>query len=219
MKVLLIFKGECYRTRKNIEGEILGTNCIINWKRTLFDDLKNNNIDYDIALFTYKNHIFDEFCKKLKPNYVQTDGFNSQGESITEIKKFILNQQIINKYDRIVILRCDQVYRKNITKWNHWNDHNGILMVNRDVTWPSTKYCADIVFVIDNSHIIDFIKCNLDSNGHILGTYCHNNNIKHRYMYSTYHHFNPEHHPLHDHGYDRYIDVDLTNDTFIPKEI
>jgi len=103
-----------------------------------------------------------------------------------------------NNYDRFVILRCDFTYRIPIILWPKWNN-TGIIVVNRDVHWPSKKLYADVLFICDSSSIYNFENAVLSIKDHKtlheLPKYLYDNNIQFTLMYDEYYHMNA--HPLH----------------------
>jgi hypothetical protein len=103
-----------------------------------------------------------------------------------------------NIYDRFIILRCDFRYNIRITEWPKWNE-SGIILVNKDVHWPTKKFYADVLFIVDTNSIDSFKLAfynSLNEPGiHGLGKYLYNNSIPFHLMYEEYYHMN--HHPIH----------------------
>lgn len=64
-------------------------------------------------------------------------------------------QQHKHEYDRFLLLRFDIMYKLRIFDWPKWNE-KGIILVNRDVHYPSSKLYADMTFIVDNDHVDTF---------------------------------------------------------------
>jgi hypothetical protein len=212
MKVCLIFRGENIR---NKWGSVNALNNINNWNRTIFDDLKMKHIDYDIYFFTYHTEILEDLEKILNVKKIFKEGFNSQNECMDFISNFMIENK--NLYDRFVILRFDFLYRLKITEWNNWNS-NGIILVNKDVNWPTKKLYADIIFIIDKQMIETFQKVLKSNNriaGHTVGKNLFENNINFYIMYEDFYHM--DNHPLHALALKENINCDLDKDFVATK--
>jgi hypothetical protein len=195
MKVLFLFRGELERHARGVYSTAL--QCIHNWKNTLFDDLTNNGIDYDIAFITYETNDLNKTIEALHPKIIRIipcisamDGFNNTVTVINEEK---------NNYDRFVIMRFDFMYRIPITSWPKWNE-TGYIVVNKDVHWPSQKLYADIVFIIDKENTETFFNAwtyaTERNSTHYITQYYFIHNIPFHLMYTGYYHMHINH-PLH----------------------
>jgi hypothetical protein len=201
MRVLFIFVGENQRYRNapnqpGYAGIINSTDCIDNWKAALFDDLKSNNIGYDVIFKTYQSPILEELNRRIAPIKVITDGAPRQVGHLKTAAKLLLQEK--NNYDRFIITRFDFQYRIKITKWPKW-DHKGIILVSRDVGWDTNKCYHDIMFITDSCDveklhdaIEDATTCGEYNNK--IGSYLYHNKIPFEVMYEHgYHILN---HPL-----------------------
>lgn len=195
MKILIIFRGENQRYRNapdqpGYSGIINSTDCVDNWNATLFEDLKNNNIDYDVIFITYQSPILDELISRVKPKDVILDGPGNQIGHLTTACKILENQ--VSLYDKIVILRFDFQYRLKITEWPKWNCQGNIL-ANRDVGWVNNKCYHDLVFITDVVGASDFIGAvkYATSTGvyhNQIGFYLHQNKLPFEIMYENGYH-------------------------------
>lgn len=181
-KILLIYRGLNYRQRSNsgIEYAINSLNAIDNWKKTIYEDLKENNIQYDICFITYSSNILEELVDKINPKYLIVDGgYNNQIENFIEVKNIML--KLRDEYDRFVIFRYDYQYKYKITKWPKW-DERGIIITNRD---PVGGLFSDLLFVVDSSHTEYFSDAvdNITMWPHQIGKYLAENNIPFHMMY------------------------------------
>ena len=145
MRVCVVFRGENLRHKW---GRSSALECVANWKETIFDV-----IDCDVAFFTYSSEILEELIDKLHPVHVCTSGYDSQDTNVQAALHWMTKNQ--HQYDRFVLLRFDFMYRKRITEWPHW-DNKGILLVNKDVHYPTLQLYADIVFIVDSPWLTDF---------------------------------------------------------------
>lgn len=184
MKVCYIFRGENERKKR---GYVNSCNNANNWNKTLFDPLKEKNIEFDIFFLTYDSPILTDVINVYKPKEVRIEPCISQASNFKNIANFLEEKK--DQYDRFVILRFDFMYRKKITEWPKWNQE-GIFILNKDVTWPSKKYYTDILFIVDKNHINSFNLAARSFNGypHELGQFLYFNNIDFHLIYDTYHH-------------------------------
>jgi hypothetical protein len=207
-KVLVIFRGLNVRYRKpehagmgtpyfNSNGEQHYINPLLgvdNWQAAIFDDLKANSIEYDVAFVTYPSDVLADLTEKIQPKYVTTEGYGNQLDNMREVAN--LMERVADQYDRFIIIRFDFEYRMRITKWPKWNSQ-GITLVNRDVSWDSTKLYADILFVVDKTHLSAWRSAinYMHSYPHDIGKYLYENQIELNLMYDDY--YNMVDHPLH----------------------
>lgn len=214
MKILIIFRGLNVRIRDGVPQSAL--NCINNWNNSIFNDLKENDINYDIALYTYDSPILNQLVDVLKPIKVVKEGYTDQYGCLDAVTNYMVEQK--NNYDRVIILRYDFKYRIKITKWKKW-DQKGIIVVNPDVHWlmPRRRYVADIVFIVDKESITTFydaIRYPGRLHAHTVGTYLFNNNIPFHFMYDQYQHMTKN--PLHSHDqFEEEPDLDQEYQSFV----
>jgi hypothetical protein len=189
MRACVVFRGENFRTHR---GRTSALDHIANWKKTIFDV-----IDCDVVFITYPSNILDELVEKLSPVYVCVEGYNSQETNASAAIDWMSQNK--NNYDRFVLLRFDIMYHKKITDWPYWNN-KGIILVNKDVHYPTARLYADIVFVIDKEWVDQFKdafvargkqKCCL----HHIGKYLEEMDVPFLLMYQDYYHMT--NHPLH----------------------
>lgn len=147
-KICIIFRGENMRPNVDMNKNI------INWKNQIFDDLKNNNYDYDIIFVTYESPIIEDIKNELNPKEVLLYPFknNHEGQiyNFEKVNDFIISNK--NVYNRFLILRFDIVYNIPLCNWNNW-DKKGIILPSKDITWQNTKFYNDLVFILDNEYI------------------------------------------------------------------
>jgi hypothetical protein len=147
MKTLIIFRGQ------NNRGGGKTFEIFKNIKKTIFDDLKKNNIEYDIAFVTYESEILNDLKNMFNPRYVLTSGFNSQVENFNVLSNLMLYCH--KEYDRFVICRFDYRYKCEITKWPSWNE-KGIIITSQE---PAGGYLySDILFICDSNSIYNWME-------------------------------------------------------------
>ena len=150
-KICIIFRGENMRPNVDISKNI------INWKSQIFDDLKNNNYDYDIIFVTYESSILEDIKNELNPKevliYPFKNGDEGQIYNFEKVNNFILSNK--NNYSRFLILRFDIVYNIPLCSWNNWYK-KGIILPSKDITWKSSKLYNDLVFILDKEYIDTF---------------------------------------------------------------
>lgn len=199
MRICIIFRGDNVRYPHPIDHNrkyIDAINCWNNWKQTIYDDLVNNGIECDIAFITYPSEILEQIQTIINPKYIKLSSKKTQIINFSDVLTFMNDYK--HEYDRFVILRCDFRYRFSITKWPKWEE-TGIILVNRDVHWPSEKLYADVMFIVDSSFIEIFSNAFYASSSvndiHGLGRSLYTNNIPFHLMYDGYYHMDK--HPLH----------------------
>lgn len=215
MKVCIIFRGETIRkshedrNRKYIDILM----CWDNLKKTLVDDLVENGHECEIVFITYPCEIIDKIKEIINPKEILLAAQEHQSKNFRDVVTYMnMNGNI---YDRFVILRCDFIYRFGITKWPKW-DENGIIVVNRDVHWPTQLLYSDILFIVDRNKIPEFTfafsQTKHNNILHDIPLYLYINNIPFHLMYDSYYHMNI--HPLHALA-SLEPDVDLDNPIYI----
>ena len=196
MKVALIFRGDNISNQQGDRSYIDALSCYGKWKTNIFDNLTNNSHEYDIIFITYDSSIISNIREIFNPKDIILIPRESQYHNLINIVEFMKNNE--NNYDRFVILRCDFTYRIPIVLWPKW-DNTGIIVVNRDVHWPSLKLYSDILFICDSSSIYNFENAVLSIKDHktlhAIPKYLYDNNIHFTLMYDEYYHMNA--HPLH----------------------
>lgn len=189
MRTCIVLRGENLRNHRGLTSAL---DYIDNWRKTIFDV-----IECDIVFITYPSIILDELIEKLSPIYIRIEGYNSQETNANAAINWISQNK--NNYDRFVLLRFDIMYRKKITDWPCWNNH-GIILVNKDVHYPTMRFYADIVFIIDKEWV-DHFKDAFVAKGkhtcclHHIGKYLEEMNVPMYLMYQDYYHMT--NHPLH----------------------
>jgi hypothetical protein len=215
MKVCVIFRGENVRhdtlysrdlNRKYIDALM----CWDNWKKHICDDLINNGNECDIAFVTYPSKIIEQIKTVINPKHIILNKCTTQRKNFEDVLQFMNDHK---EYDRFVILRCDFTYRFDITKWPKWEE-TGIFIVNRDVHWSTTKYCSDVMFIVDSKNVntfdIAFKHSMFDDSMHGITKILYNNNIPFHLMYNEYYHMDK--HPLHS-----MASLEDQNDIYKPK--
>ena len=196
MRVCIIFRGDNVRETYNDRNYI---NILMSWENinlAIIKDLINNGHSCDIAFITYYSAIIEEIKNKFKPKYMILNERFNQILNFKNILSFMHEHK--NEYDRFIILRCDLRYRLRITKWPKWQE-KGIILENRDVHWPKSKLCADLIFIVDVPELelfSDAIENNSNSNDlHEVSQYLYNHSFPFHFMYDGYYHM--DNHPLH----------------------
>jgi hypothetical protein len=191
MKICIIFRGHNYRLSDKTRRYIDILMCWNNIKSTILEDLTKNGYDYDVNFITYPSEIVGLINKIIQPKNLIQLKCNSQSENMLHIIDFMHNYR--NEYDRFIILRCDMMYRRPVTKWPKWNN-NGIILTNRDVHWPTRKLYSDTIFIVDGNMIDIFTESARYSSVretahlHYIGEYLFINNIDFHLMYENYYH-------------------------------
>jgi hypothetical protein len=190
MKILVIFRGIIERHKRGVYNSAL--HCTNNWRYT-------GLLDHDTAFVTYESPCLEELKMKLLPKFVNVIPCISASDCFSNVIDLIKKQ--INNYDRFVILRFDFMYRRHLTTWPKWPER-GLIVVNRDVTWPSKSLYSDQVFILDSNDIENFSRAWMwaltqyredGSHTHCIAKYYYENNLPFHLMYETYHHMENGH--------------------------
>uniref|UniRef100_A0A6C0I0Z0 Uncharacterized protein n=1 Tax=viral metagenome TaxID=1070528 RepID=A0A6C0I0Z0_9ZZZZ len=196
MKICIIYRGEHER---NYIQYINSLNNVNNWQKYIFSDLQKHNYIFDIIFITYNTTILNELKDKMNPKEIilcETEN-SSQVNNINIVNEYVQKNKDI--YDRFIILRFDIIYKTPITTWKYWYE-TGITVPGKDITWESTKFCNDILFMIDKSHVHHFddavnymlsidtlpVENRMDKYQpmpHHIGQYLYHNNIHVNFMY------------------------------------
>ena len=198
MKICIIFRGENVRkSHSDINRKYTDIlQCWNNIKKTILDDLVKNGDEYEIAFITYPGELIDSIKEIINPKHILLYEKETQCKNFADCITFMTNNKPL--YDRFVRLRCDFRYNMYISQWPKWNE-TGIILVNKDVHWPTRKLYADVVFIVDSTHLEYFntaFRSNIFGDTiHGLGGYLYNNNIPFHLMYEDY--YNILNHPLH----------------------
>lgn len=208
MHYCVVFRGDNYRDKHGISSAL---DCIGNWKESIL-----NHIECDIVFITYKSPILDELVEIMKPIHIETSGYNCQLTNAFAAVRWMTQHK--DNYDRFLLLRFDMMYRIKVTEWPKW-DKKGIILVNKDINYPSCKYYADMVFIIDKGWIGRFSKALHSKNPmclHHIGRDLENMKIPFHLMYKDYYH--DKSHPL-----NAWNPVnkkpDLNNNDFTPTKV
>jgi hypothetical protein len=184
--------------------------CWDNWKKHICDDLINNGNECDIAFVTYPSKIIEKIKNLINPKHMILNKCTTRRKIFEDVLQFMNDHK---EYDRFVILRCDFTYSFDITKWRKWKE-TGIFIVNRDVHWSTTKYCGDVMFIVDSKNIphfeFGFKNSICDDTMHGISKVLYNNNIPFHLMYNEYYHMDK--HPLHS-----LASLENQNDLYKPK--
>ena len=225
-KVLIIFRGLNYRSRRVVYPPpplstfnpstfnktiwVDGLEAIDNWNETLFKNLKDNDIDYDIAFVTYPSPILEKLVNKLSPKYlfkadISEHWLYNYGKDQNSNFRAAVNLagENLDNYDRFILLRFDLQYRINITKWPKWNE-KGITLLGKDAHWPRKPsdpgdlhhLYFDHLFIFDTDYYKYFKEAVDDMKRfpHDIGRYLYENNIPLNIMYDDY--YTLTNHPL-----------------------
>lgn len=189
-KYCIIFRGENERNYRNYVDSRLN---VPNWETNIFNDLRNNGIEYDIVFITYESNILES----LKTMIPTKEVILCEKKESSQIKNFHIVDEYMkkkDKYDRFIILRFDVYYKQKITTWNNWNQKHSICLPNKDTTWNQTRFYNDLIFIIDSDRLCDFNKAveymlysthidNYPSMPHHIGQYLYMNKIPFHLIY------------------------------------
>lgn len=150
MSILIVFRGIC--DRSNQFDYIYN-----NHKIKISNYLKENgyNIDYIISSYNEKSEILEKWVNLFNPIKVFTMNYegSTQANNFMFTIKNIHNEIDYKKYDKILILRFDIVYKRGIKFWNIFNKNGFIVPFKEDSIefYNKTKYNADSIMCIDTN--------------------------------------------------------------------
>lgn len=186
MKLCIIFRGEHTRDKYGYTDAL---HCLHNWRLTIL----NNSTD--IVFITYPSPVLEKLVREMNPIHVQTFGYDNQHSNAAFAINWMKEHE--TEYDRFLLLRFDFMYRLRIDKWPCW-DKKGIIIVNKDIHWPSVGLYADMVFIIDRGWVDKFRCAFMDSSPfclHHIGRALNDNKVPFHLMYNDY--YVATSHPLH----------------------
>jgi hypothetical protein len=156
MKILLIFRGE----NKRFSGESFHDvrMCIPNNRVRIIDSLRKMGYIVDIIFVTYSSEYLQTFVEEYNPNKVFCMDYESSSQHINF--KYVLEciEPYASEYDRILVLRFDYLFKKNIEEWNEWQKE-GIMFPWKDVSeelYIQRKYTMDGFFCLEPKYFIEF---------------------------------------------------------------
>lgn len=154
MKIAILFRGFHYYENKNIvRGAHITRQRTFDY-RDCFQNIKNNiiiplrkNHEVDIYLVTYHSPIEQQLGNNFK--YIKFVPFsNTQKQTLIAGLEFVKNV----KYDRVIVLRLDLVYKKPIIKWNIPFEKNTVYLPWREYKhlWNKQRRTGDTIFIVDS---------------------------------------------------------------------
>ena len=182
MKISIIFRGDNLRYQDGIAlNSCLN---VSNWKKTIFDDLREAGHNIDIVFITYPSAILDELTTLIAPSSVILIPNISQSYNFNQVGKYITDNS--DNYDRFIILRFDLIYKMRITNWNKWYKDDLVLCLCPDQDNNYRGWVNDFMFIVDKNRIYHFTKgiefmSNYNGNyklPHFIGEYFLNNNLE-----------------------------------------
>ena len=188
-KYLFLFYGENNNLIENKSKKT--TNVLVCWenlKKTLIEDTLNQGYETDVGFITYSSEIDNDIKDIIKPKYYLVNERKNKYDTIKEVSLFIKDHK--EEYDRIFILRCDIAYKYHLSKWPKLNERS-IFFICKDMSWKKTKFCMELLIIVDKEYIDIFCEAINALNGspiHALGAYLYNNNLPHTYLYDDYYH-------------------------------
>ena len=156
MKILLVFRGE---NKKISGGKFCDVRkCIPNNKVRIIDSLRNMGHIVDIMFVTYYSEYLQDFVEAYNPQKVFTMNYENSSQILNF--KFLLEniESYACEYDRILVLRFDYLFKKNIEDWNEWQKE-GMMFPWKDVNeelYNQRKYTMDGFFCLDSKWFKEF---------------------------------------------------------------
>jgi hypothetical protein len=167
MNILLVFRGENLRFRNdtvkiydNGSDWLDIRRCIPNNKVRIIESLRSAGHTVDIMFCTYESEHLTDFVDAYLPKYIHlfehSKLYNAHHVSVSNTLNSIL--PVHTQYDRIILLRYDLLYKKNITDWPIWYK-NGVIVpwkVESDEAYERRKWCNDHIIIIDSTYFPTF---------------------------------------------------------------
>lgn len=155
-KLLVAFRGENKRWNNYRYHDV--RHCIPNNKVRILDSLRSMGHEIELIFCTYDSEYLQSYVDAYKPMKVYTMDYN--GSSQHKNFKFTLDcvANHINSYDKVIILRFDLLFKKNISEWSMW-DKEGIMFPWKDndkAAYELRKYCQEGIISIDRKWFGEF---------------------------------------------------------------
>ena len=160
MRNLVVFRGDYTEVKwpeavcKNIHK------CII-------APMKEQGILTDIMFCTYpsdmeKLKIYETYFNPVNIHYTKS------GQIVNFKESLKLVHRIYQKYDYVIFLRFDIIYKMNINEWNIFTKE-GVILPYRENSklYPTGKFYGDAIIVISKSALLEvaynLLACNIDT--------------------------------------------------------
>jgi hypothetical protein len=157
-KLLVVFRGENKRWNGDRYHDV--RKCIPNNKARIINSLRLMGHEVDIIFCTYDSEYINAFQSAYEPIKIYCMDYN--GSSQHKNFKFTLDciENHIDDYDKVIILRFDLLFKKNISEWPMWNQE-GIMFPWKDndlASYELRKYCQEVIISIDKAWYKEFKK-------------------------------------------------------------
>lgn len=156
MRILVVFRGENKRWNNGRWHDV--RMCIPNNKVRLINSLRSKGYIVDIIFCTYDSEYLNSYVDSYNPLHVYKMPYEGSSQHINF--NFVLDSCLnhYNMYNKIIILRFDLLFKKNITEWPMW-DKAGIMFPWKDHTleaYNQRKYCQEVIISIDTQYFKEF---------------------------------------------------------------
>lgn len=151
MKYLVIYRGKIGRFQ---DLELLYNNFINKIHNPLI--INNNSVDIILTSYDNESYIMDKYKDKFKPIDTHIMKYNNS----TQVDNFIFVLSTLKNYyenyDRILILRYDICYKKNIMSWDIYNKKGIFFPYKEDSKelFKNHNYVSDTIILIDKEYFI-----------------------------------------------------------------
>jgi hypothetical protein len=155
-KILVVFRGENKRFNDGIWYDVRA--CIPNNKRRIIESLKQMNHDVHVYLATYRSEFLQCYIEEYNAEKIFLMDYDKSSQHLNF--KFVLESiaPFANDFDKIIILRFDLLFKKDISTWPMW-DKEGIMFPWKDVSlelYNLRKYCQEVIISIDSKYLNEF---------------------------------------------------------------
>lgn len=156
-KILLVFRGENKRWNSKQFHDV--RDCIPNNKKRIIDSLRNAGHQVTVYFCTYDSEHLKDFTEAYTAEKVFCMDF--KGSSQHKNFKFALDSiaPFVNEFDKIIFLRFDFLYKKDISEWSLIDQKEGHVFLWKDASkeaYEKTKYCMDGLFLLDPKYFNEF---------------------------------------------------------------
>lgn len=147
-RILIVFRGENKRWNNGSFHDV--RRCIPNNKVRIIDSIRKMGYEADVIFCTYDSEYLHSYVEAYNPKHVFKMDY--AGSSQHKNFKFVLDcvDTMYKEYDRIIILRFDLLFKKNISEWDTWTK-SAIMFPWKDnnaTEYEERKYCQEVIIAI-----------------------------------------------------------------------
>ena len=166
MNILIVFRGGYNRVK---QPHAVSNNI----NKYIIDPLRElNNVDIIFCTYSYDIKKLQVYKDKLNPkaiHYVRDGQYNNFIDALN------ITKDIYDKYDYIIYLRFELIYKRNIIEWDILNKEGMIFPYKEDCeSWyKKSKLYGDCIVIFSKNYYIDILNILLSNDSEFRGENLH----------------------------------------------